>query len=101
MLLPFAVQEPPFVFKHVAEDGNVKYSGYCVDLFDLIVDKVNEERLQSRGQLHPVQYSMYDVAEYGKKEKQDGEDESEDEKEGEEEGDMWTGAVGEVLYDVR
>ena len=73
------------MFKGDVEDtsGNysVKYSGYCIELFQLIVSKLNKDRTELG--LDPIEYRLYDVTQYGS---------FIDEK--------WTGAVGELVYGV-
>ncbi|XP_075257792.1 uncharacterized protein LOC142349858 isoform X2 [Convolutriloba macropyga] len=88
------VVEHPFVFKHTSKDEGLstpgvtsQYSGYCIDLFDLIMDKVNQQRRSD--QMDPIGYSIYDVTEYGALKEGDGEGGS----------NRWTGAVGEIVYD--
>ena len=88
-------QEHPFVFKHTSKDQGLstpgvtsQYSGYCIDLFDLIMDKVNQQRRSD--QMDPIGFSIYDVTEYGALKEGDGEGGS----------NRWTGAVGEIVYDV-
>ena len=78
-------QEPPFVFKDntPASFGNssVQYSGYCIELFEVVVSQLNKYR--SELGLQSIQYRLYDVTNYGSFID-----------------DRWTGAVGELVYGV-